>query len=63
MIYHIADEQGTSGRGSNVSRGGNLFDDGIVKDSLLLCSEKAAYVYSLPHVVQVIRINFFVLYQ
>ncbi|KAJ9540847.1 hypothetical protein OSB04_027353 [Centaurea solstitialis] len=47
-------------QGSNASRGaelhkGNSFDDGIVKDLLLLCSEKAAYVYSLPHVVQGVK--------
>ncbi|CAI9279044.1 unnamed protein product [Lactuca saligna] len=30
----------------------NSFDDGVVKESLLLCSEKAVYVYSLSHVVQ-----------
>lgn len=59
MIRHFADEQWTSGRGSIGSKGGNSFDDGIVKDLVLLCSEKAAYVYSLPHVVQVKEVNFF----
>lgn len=55
MTYEYIDEQGTAGRGSNASKGiiGNSFDDGIVKDSLLLCSEKAVYVYSLSHAVQV----------
>ncbi|KAI3794329.1 hypothetical protein L1987_36958 [Smallanthus sonchifolius] len=55
LLIQSLDEHGTSGRGSNVSRGGNSFDDGIVKDLLLLCSEKAVYVYSLPHVVQGVK--------
>ncbi|PWA79417.1 hypothetical protein CTI12_AA200760 [Artemisia annua] len=55
LLIHMLDEQGTSGRGSNASKGGNSFDDGIVKDLLLMCSEKATYVYSLPHVVQGVK--------
>ncbi|KVI08715.1 hypothetical protein Ccrd_012912 [Cynara cardunculus var. scolymus] len=60
FIQMLGNEQGASGRGSNASRRvdlhkGNSFDDGIVKDLLLLCSEKAAYVYSLPHVVQGVK--------
>lgn len=60
LLIQILDGQGVSGKGSNVSRGvdlhkGNSFDDGIVKDLLLLCSEKAAYVYSLPHAVQGVK--------
>ncbi|XP_071735341.1 uncharacterized protein [Rutidosis leptorrhynchoides] len=55
LLIHMLDEQRTSGRGSIGSRGANSFDDGIVKDLLLLCSEKAAYVYSLPHVVQGVK--------
>ncbi|XP_024991055.1 uncharacterized protein LOC112525245 [Cynara cardunculus var. scolymus] len=60
LFIQMLDEQGASGRGSNASRRvdlhkGNSFDDGIVKDLLLLCSEKAAYVYSLPHVVQGVK--------
>ncbi|CAI9279033.1 unnamed protein product [Lactuca saligna] len=44
-------------RGSNASKGiiGNSFDDGVVKESLLLCSEKAVYVYSLSHAVQGVK--------
>lgn len=55
LLIQMLDEQGTSGRGSTGSRGGNSFDDGTVKDLLLLCSEKAVYVYSLPHVVQGVK--------
>lgn len=55
LLIHMLDEQWTSGRGSIGSKGGNSFDDGIVKDLVLLCSEKAAYVYSLPHVVQGVK--------
>ncbi|KAI7738388.1 hypothetical protein M8C21_008451, partial [Ambrosia artemisiifolia] len=55
LFIQLLDEHGTSGRGSNVSKGGNSFDDGIVKDLLLFCSEKAVYVYSLPHVVQGVK--------
>lgn len=60
LFIQMLDAQDTSGRGSDASRGvdlhkGNSFDDGIVKDLLLLCSEKAAYVYSLPHVVQGVK--------
>ncbi|CAI9264769.1 unnamed protein product [Lactuca saligna] len=54
LLIQMLDEQGTAGRGSNASKGiiGNSFDDGVVKESLLLCSEKAVYVYSLSHAVQ-----------
>ncbi|XP_023767381.1 uncharacterized protein LOC111915982 isoform X1 [Lactuca sativa] len=57
LLIQMLDEQGTAGRGSNASKGiiGNSFDDGIVKDSLLLCSEKAVYVYSLSHAVQGVK--------
>ncbi|XP_076882068.1 uncharacterized protein LOC143530409 isoform X1 [Bidens hawaiensis] len=43
LFVQLLDEHGTSGRGSNA------------KDLLLLCSEKAVYVYSLPHVVQGVK--------
>ncbi|KAI3519094.1 hypothetical protein L1887_08115 [Cichorium endivia] len=57
LLIQMLDEQGTGGRGSSASRGiiGNSFDDGIVKDLLLLCSEKAVYVYSLSHAVQGVK--------
>nr|XP_043631084.1 uncharacterized protein LOC122602544 isoform X2 [Erigeron canadensis] len=55
LLIHMLDDQRVSGRGSIGSRSGNSFDDGIVKDLLLLCSEKAAYIYSLPHVVQGVK--------
>lgn len=32
---------------------GNSVDDVIQKQLLLICSEKAVYIYSLVHVVQV----------
>ncbi|KAD7479141.1 hypothetical protein E3N88_02277 [Mikania micrantha] len=51
LLMQLLDEHGTSG----VSSGGNSFDDGLVKELLLLCSEKAVYVYSLPHVVQGVK--------
>ncbi|KAJ0468608.1 putative transcription factor WD40-like family [Helianthus annuus] len=43
LFIQLLDEHGASGRGSNV------------KDLLLFCSEKAVYVYSLPHVVQGVK--------
>ncbi|CAK9156297.1 unnamed protein product [Ilex paraguariensis] len=61
LFLQILDGQDTSGSGSNVSDSldlikGNCVDAAIPKQSLLLlCSEKAAYVYSLPHVVQGVK--------
>ncbi|KAL4577786.1 hypothetical protein LXL04_013900 [Taraxacum kok-saghyz] len=57
LLIQMLDEAGTGGRGSSASRGimGNSFDDGVVKDLLLLCSEKAVYVYSLSHAVQGVK--------
>ena len=58
-----ADGKDASGKGSNKVEGldvskKNSIDDAISKQlSVLLCSEKAAYVYSLVHIMQVIVFN------
>ncbi|CAL5366047.1 unnamed protein product [Camellia sinensis] len=61
LYMQILDGQDASGRGLNKLEGqdlskGNSIDDAIPKQlSVLLCSEKATYVYSLVHVVQGIK--------
>ncbi|KAM7519969.1 hypothetical protein LguiB_018931 [Lonicera macranthoides] len=57
---HSSDGNDASGRGSNGSEGpdfskGNSLGEATPKQLLLLCSEKAAYVYSLVHVVQGVK--------
>lgn len=54
LFMQILDGHDTSGKGPGSNKG-NSYDDGIPKESLLLCSEKAAYVYSLTHVVQGVK--------
>ncbi|KAL7231198.1 hypothetical protein ACSBR2_009461 [Camellia fascicularis] len=61
LFMQILDGQDASGRGLNKLEAqdlskGNSIDDAIPKQlSVLLCSEKATYVYSLVHVVQGIK--------
>uniref|UniRef100_A0A5B7B5H0 Lethal giant larvae (Lgl)-like C-terminal domain-containing protein n=2 Tax=Davidia involucrata TaxID=16924 RepID=A0A5B7B5H0_DAVIN len=61
LFMQILDGQDTAGRGSNKLEGpdlskGHSIDDVMPKQLLLLlCSEKAVYVYSLSHVVQGIK--------
>lgn len=57
LYMHILDGQDTTVRGSNTSNGvGSPVEDAIPKQSvLLLCSEKAAYIYSFSHAVQGVR--------
>ncbi|KAK9285876.1 hypothetical protein L1049_025077 [Liquidambar formosana] len=61
LFMQILDGQDTLGKGSNISEvlelsKGNSVGDGLPKQLLLLiCSEKAAYVYSLIHVVQGVK--------
>ncbi|PON82737.1 Guanine nucleotide-binding protein, beta subunit [Trema orientale] len=61
LFMHILDGQDTSGRGSNTLNGfesskGNAAEDAMPKQSLLLlCSEKALYLYSFTHVIQGVK--------
>lgn len=60
LFMQILDGQDTSGRGYNMSEGldlnkGNFVDNGIQKQLLLICSEKAVYIYSLVHAVQGVK--------
>ncbi|GFZ09459.1 transducin/WD40 repeat-like superfamily protein [Actinidia rufa] len=61
LFMQILDGKDASGRGSNKVEGldvskKNSIDDAISKQlSVLLCSEKAAYVYSLVHIMQGIK--------
>ncbi|WOG97284.1 hypothetical protein DCAR_0416624 [Daucus carota subsp. sativus] len=55
LFMQILDGQETSGNeGQNLSRG-SYVDDGMQKQCLLMCSEKAVYIYSLVHLVQGIK--------
>lgn len=60
---NVLDGQDTLVRRSNILNGldsskGSNVEDAIPKQSLLLlCSEKAAYIYSFTHVMQVIGIS------
>ncbi|PSS00383.1 Syntaxin-binding protein [Actinidia chinensis var. chinensis] len=61
LFMQILDGKDASGKGSNKVEGldvskKNSIDDSISKQlSVLLCSEKAAYVYSLVHIMQGIK--------
>ncbi|XP_057958886.1 uncharacterized protein LOC131151627 [Malania oleifera] len=60
LFMQILDGRGTGDKGSNISEGLDMSkssgQDVLLKQSsLLLCSEKAAYVYSLMHVVQGVK--------
>ncbi|KAL8134157.1 uncharacterized protein LOC141712819 isoform X4 [Apium graveolens] len=55
LFMHILDGQDTSGNeGLNLSKG-IYVDDSMQKQFLLMCSEKAVYIYSLVHVIQGIK--------
>lgn len=58
MFHLFTDEQYIVARGSNIPSSmdmttGNALEDSIPKQLVLLCSEKAVYVYSLTHAIQV----------
>ncbi|XVF18147.1 hypothetical protein REPUB_Repub10bG0187200 [Reevesia pubescens] len=61
LFMQILDWQDISVRGANVSNGldmsrGSPIEEGIPKQSfILICSEKAAYVYSLIHAIQGVK--------
>ncbi|KAF5735885.1 hypothetical protein HS088_TW14G00014 [Tripterygium wilfordii] len=61
IFMQILDGNDTISRGSNTSTGrdlrkGNPVEDAMQRDSsLLLCSEKAVYVYSLNHAIQGVK--------
>ncbi|XP_007046503.2 PREDICTED: uncharacterized protein LOC18610648 isoform X2 [Theobroma cacao] len=61
LFMQILDWQDTSARGANISIGadmnrGSPIEEGIPKQSyILICSEKAAYVYSLIHAIQGVK--------
>lgn len=55
----FTDKHDILAQSSNISSGqdfskGNALEDSIPKQLVLICSEKAVYVYSLTHVIQVI---------
>ncbi|XWS42234.1 hypothetical protein CRYUN_Cryun17cG0150600 [Craigia yunnanensis] len=61
LFMQILDWQDISVRGANISNGldmsrGSPIEEGIPKQSfILICSEKAAYVYSLIHAIQGVK--------
>ncbi|KAG4212614.1 hypothetical protein ERO13_A02G177700v2 [Gossypium hirsutum] len=55
LFMHILDWQDIAVRGANISTGSPI-EEGIPKQSfILVCSEKAAYVYSLTHTIQGVK--------
>ncbi|KAK8304591.1 hypothetical protein V6Z12_D03G002700 [Gossypium hirsutum] len=55
LFMHILDWQDIAVRGANLSTGSPI-EEGIQKQSfILVCSEKAAYVYSLTHTIQGVK--------
>lgn len=62
-IHYFTDKQAVLAGGSNVPNDsdlskGNPVEDSLKQSSLLICSEKAVYVYSLNHLVQVNTVAF-----
>ncbi|OAY57661.1 uncharacterized protein LOC110609749 isoform X2 [Manihot esculenta] len=60
LFMQILDKQAVLAGGSNVPNDsdlskGNPVEDSLKQSSLLICSEKAVYVYSLNHIVQGVK--------
>ncbi|KAG2695171.1 hypothetical protein I3760_07G002500 [Carya illinoinensis] len=60
LFMQILDRQDILAQSSNISSGqalskGNALEDSMPKQLLLICSEKAVYVYSLTHVIQGVK--------